>query len=40
MTLAKTKIPKKKLQKIYKTKKDWFMTVKEAEKYGVIDEVI
>ena len=40
MTLAKTKIPKKKLEKVYKTKKDWYMTAKEAEKFGVIDEVI
>lgn len=40
MTLAKTKIPKKKLQKVYKTKKDWYMTAKEAEKYGVIDKII
>jgi ATP-dependent Clp protease protease subunit len=40
MTLAKTKIPRKKIEKVYKTKKDWFMSAHEAEKYGVVDEVI
>lgn len=40
MTLAKTKISKKKLDKIYKTKKDWFMTSAEALKLGVVDEIL
>ena len=40
MTLAKTKITRKQLDKNYKVKKNWFMTAKEAERLGVIDEVI
>lgn len=40
MTLTRTKITKKKLKKIYKTKRDWYMTAKEAKKLGVVDEII
>lgn len=40
MTLTKTKISRKKLDKIYKTKKDWFMTSAEALKLGVVDEIL
>ncbi len=40
MTLEKTKITKKKIDKIYKRKKNWFMTASEALKYGVVDEII
>lgn len=36
----KTKITKKRLQEIFETKKDWFMTAKEAEELGVIDEIL
>jgi ATP-dependent Clp protease protease subunit len=40
MTLKKTKIPRKKLEKVYKTKKDWYMTAEEALKLCVVDEII
>jgi len=40
ITLENTKITQKKLDRIYKTKKDWFMNTSEALKLGVIDEVI
>ena len=40
ITLENTKITQKKLDRIYKTKKDWFMNTEEALKLGVIDEVI
>jgi ATP-dependent Clp protease protease subunit len=39
-TIEHTKIPKKKLEKIFKSKKDWFMNTEEALKLHVIDEVI
>lgn len=40
IVLEKTKITKKKLDKIYKTKKDWYMSPEDAKKYGVIDEIV
>lgn len=40
MTMEKTKITKKKLDKIRKKKVDWFMTADEALELGVVDEVI
>ena len=40
ITLENTRITQKKLDIIYKTKKDWFMNTSEALKLGVIDEVI
>ena len=40
MTLEKTKIPEKKVKKIFKKKKDWFMTAQEALEYGVVDEIL
>ena len=40
LTLEKTKISAKKLERVYKTKKDWYMTAKEALKLGVIDEIV
>lgn len=40
ITLENTKITEKKLEKIYKTKKDWFIDSQEALKLGVIDEII
>lgn len=40
ITLEKTKISSKKLKKIYKKKKDWYMTSEKALKLGVIDEII
>ena len=39
-TLDKTKITRKKLKEIRKTKTDWFMNADEALKLGVIDEII
>lgn len=40
ITLEKTKIKKEKLKKVYKSKRDWFLTASEALSYGVIDEII
>ena len=40
ITLAKTNITAKQLEKIYKQKKDWYMTAEEALQLGVIDEII
>lgn len=40
VTLEHTKITEKKLEKIYKTKKDWFMDSDEALKLKVIDEIV
>jgi ATP-dependent Clp protease, protease subunit len=40
LTLDKTKITAKKLEKIYKTKQDWYMTAEEALKLGVVDEIL
>jgi len=39
-TLAYTKISAKKLEKVYKGKKDWFIDTDEALKLKIIDEVI
>jgi ATP-dependent Clp protease protease subunit len=36
----KTKITKKRLREILDTKKDWYMTSKEAQELGVIDEIL
>jgi hypothetical protein len=38
--LEKTKITAKKLERIYKTKKDWYMTAEEALKLKVVDEIV
>lgn len=40
ITLQNTRITEKKLEKIYKTKKDWFMDSEEALKLKVIDEIL
>jgi len=40
MTTSLTKISKKKLSEILKTKKDWYMSAEEALSMGVIDEII
>ena len=40
ITIAKTKISKAKLEKIYKRKIDWFISAEEALKLGAIDEII
>ena len=40
VTLQNTRITEKKLEKIYKTKKDWFMDSEEALKLKVIDEIL
>lgn len=40
ITLENTKITEKRLQKVYKTKKDWFIDSSEALKLKIIDEVI
>jgi len=39
-TLRHTKITSKRLKEVYDTKKDWFITAKEAVKLGVIDKII
>ena len=38
LTVSRTNITKKKLRKIYKNKKDWFMTAEQAKNLGVIDK--
>jgi ATP-dependent Clp protease protease subunit len=40
LTLEKTNITAKKLERVYRTKKDWYMTAKEALKLGVVDEIV
>lgn len=35
-----TKIPPEKLDEIYKCKKDWFITAKDAIKYKIINKII
>lgn len=40
MTLDCTKISKEKLEKVYKKKEDWFLTAKDAVKWGCVDEII
>jgi ATP-dependent Clp protease protease subunit len=40
MTLEKTKISKKKLGKVYESKKDWFIEPDEAKQLGIIDEIL
>ena len=40
ITLSKTKMTKEQLKKIYKEKIDFYMTAKQALKFGVIDEII
>jgi len=40
ITLERTKITSKKLNKVYKTKTDWFIRTKEALNLGIIDEVL
>lgn len=40
ITIEKTKISKKKLNKVYKQKLDWYITSKEAIDLNIIDEVI
>lgn len=40
ITIENTKITEKKLGKIYKSKKDWFMDSEEALKLKVIDEIL
>ena len=40
LTLEKTKITQDKLDQIYKTKTDWFMSAKDALKYGVVDAIV
>ena len=39
-TIEQTKLTRKQLKDNFETKKDWFMTSKEALKYGVIDEIV
>jgi ATP-dependent Clp protease protease subunit len=38
--LRKTRITKMKLEEIYKSQTDWYMTAREAKKMGVVDEII
>lgn len=40
LTLRRTKIKAKQLKRVYDHKEEWFFTVEEALKFGVIDEVI
>jgi ATP-dependent Clp protease protease subunit len=40
ITIENTKITEKKLEKVYKTKKDWFIDSDDALKLKVIDEII
>lgn len=40
ITMEKTNISKKKLKKIYKGKKDWFMDAEEALELGVVDIIL
>ena len=40
LTIQRTKISKQKLEKVYKIKKDWFMSVEEALKLGVVDKIV
>lgn len=40
LTIKKTNIPKKELEKMRKRKIDWYMTAEEALKMGVIDEIV
>lgn len=40
MTLENTKITKKKLEKIYKKKQDWFLEAKDAVKWGCVDDIV
>jgi len=40
ITLEKTNITKKKLKKVYKGKKDWYLTAEEALRLGVVDEIL
>lgn len=39
-TLSRTKLTSTMLKSIYDKKKDWYFTVNDAIKYGVIDEII
>jgi ATP-dependent Clp protease protease subunit len=39
-TLSKTKITSKDLEKCYNEKRDWYMTAKQAHKYGVVDLIV
>lgn len=40
ITLEKTRITEKKLKKVYKRKKDWYITAEEALELGIVDEII
>lgn len=40
LTLVKTKITEKELEKCYEGKKDWFFNAKQALKHGIIDSIV
>lgn len=40
MVIAKTKITKEKLKEVYKSKIDWYMSARQALKYGVVDKIL
>lgn len=40
MTLENTKITKKKLEKVYKKKQDWYLDAEHSLKWGCVDEII
>lgn len=40
MTIENTKITEKKLEKVYKKKKDWYLDAKTSLRWGCIDEIV
>lgn len=40
IVMSKTKITKEQLEKIYKRKRDWYITPKQALTLGIVDEII
>lgn len=40
MTVENTKITEKKLEKVYKKKKDWYLDAKTSLRWGCIDEIV
>lgn len=40
MTFENTAITKKKLEKVYKNKKDWYLDAKNSLKWGCVDEIV
>lgn len=40
MTVENTKITEKKLEKVYKKKKDWYLDAKTSLRWGCVDEIV